>query len=94
MGIIAWVVLGLVAGLIARAVLPGRDGEGLLGTLVVGVVGALVGGFISRALGFGGLGTIFELRTWIIAVAGAALLVLLVRLAGSGGRSRGQVVSR
>jgi uncharacterized membrane protein YeaQ/YmgE (transglycosylase-associated protein family) len=81
MGIIAWIVLGLVAGLIARAILPGDDHIGIIRTLVVGVVGAVIGGFIAELLGFEGLGSFFEIRTWIIAVAGSLLLLLLIRVA-------------
>ena len=79
MGIIAWIILGLLAGLIARAILPGKDSEGLFATLLIGVAGAIVGGLIAEALGFGGLGTFFEMRTWIIAVLGAVLLLAGLR---------------
>ena len=88
MGIIAWIVLGLLAGAIAKAVMPGDDPGGIVVTLVIGVVGAIIGGLIAEWIGWGGLGSFFELRTWIIAVAGALLLLALVRLAGSGGRHR------
>ena len=88
MGIIAWVILGLLAGLIARAVLPGDDSVGIIATVLIGVVGALLGGFLSELLGFEGLGTFFELRTWIIAVAGAMLLLLLVRVVVHSGDHR------
>ena len=89
MGIIAWVILGLLAGLIARAVLPGNDSVGVIVTAIIGVAGALIGGFLSELLGFEGLGTFFELRTWIIAIAGAMLLLLLVRVvANSSDRRR------
>ena len=79
MGIIAWIVLGLLAGLIARAILPGRDSVGIIATMLIGVAGALIGGFVAELLDFGGLGTFFELRTWIIAVAGAMLLLVIHR---------------
>jgi uncharacterized membrane protein YeaQ/YmgE (transglycosylase-associated protein family) len=82
MGVIAWVILGLLAGLVARAVLPGRDDVGLFATLVIGVVGAIAGGFIAEILGFEGLGSFFEIRTWIIAIAGSMLLLALLRAAG------------
>ena len=81
MGIIAWVVLGLLAGLLARAVLPGDDSIGMIGTVLIGIAGAIAGGFVAELLGFEGLGTFFEIRTWVIAVAGAMVLLLLVRLA-------------
>jgi uncharacterized membrane protein YeaQ/YmgE (transglycosylase-associated protein family) len=88
MGIIAWIVLGLLAGLIARAVLPGNDSIGMIATVLVGIVGAVIGGFISELLGFEGLGSFFELRTWLIAIAGAAVLLLLVRAVSHGSDNR------
>jgi uncharacterized membrane protein YeaQ/YmgE (transglycosylase-associated protein family) len=79
MGIIAWIVLGLLAGLIARALMPGRDDVGVIATMLIGVAGAVIGGFIAELLGFDGLGSFFELRTWVIAVAGALLLLAVFR---------------
>ena len=78
MGIIAFIILGLIAGAIARAIHPG-DSEpgGLLGTLVVGVAGALLGGLIASVVGIGGIGGFFSLGTWLIAIAGALLLVTI-----------------
>jgi uncharacterized membrane protein YeaQ/YmgE (transglycosylase-associated protein family) len=81
MGIIAWIILGLLAGLIARAILPGSDAIGMLATLAIGIAGAVIGGFIAELVGFDGLGSFFELRTWIIAVAGAVLLLAILRAA-------------
>lgn len=77
MGIISWIVLGLIAGSIAKAILPGKTGGGWLTTLVVGVVGALVGGFLGSAILHIGLGGFFELRTWLLAVGGS-IVVLFV----------------
>jgi uncharacterized membrane protein YeaQ/YmgE (transglycosylase-associated protein family) len=94
MGIIAWIILGLLAGLIARALLPGKDPDGLIATLVIGVVGAIIGGLIAEALGWEGLGSFFDLRTWILAVAGSALVLVLVRVARGGRRPRGGVIPR
>jgi uncharacterized membrane protein YeaQ/YmgE (transglycosylase-associated protein family) len=91
-GIIAWIILGLLAGLIARTVLPGRDGEGLIATVLIGIAGAILGGIVAEALGYQGLGSFYELRTWIIAVAGSAGLLLVIRMARGGGRSR--IISR
>lgn len=86
MGIIAWILLGLLAGAIAKAILPGEDPGGVLLTIVIGIVGAIIGGLIGEWIGWGGLGSFFELRTWIIAVAGSLLLLVLVRFATGGGR--------
>jgi len=89
MGIIAWVILGLLAGAIAKALMPGDDPGGVFVTIAIGIVGAIAGGFIGEWLGFGGLGTFFELRTWIIAVAGALALLAIVRIATNSGRRHG-----
>jgi uncharacterized membrane protein YeaQ/YmgE (transglycosylase-associated protein family) len=81
MGILAWIILGLLAGLIAKALLPGEDPGGIIITTLLGVAGALVGGFIVRALGFGDpIDEFFDLSTWLGAIAGAALLLLLYRV--------------
>ena len=77
MGILAWVVLGLVAGALAKFIMPGQQGGGILLTIVLGIVGALVGGFLGTyVLGFGDISG-FDLRSIAIAVGGA-LLVLFV----------------
>lgn len=90
MGIVGWIVLGLLAGLIARAILPGKQPGGILVTLIVGVVGALLAGFVARALGFGDpIDEFFDLSTWIAAVVGAVVLLWLWEaLAGGRGRRR------
>ena len=87
MGIIAWIVLGAVAGFIAEH-LTGRRTNILLAT-VVGIVGALLGGFLARALfHVQTLDTFYNLSTWITAIAGAAILFLLMRAMSAGRRSR------
>lgn len=83
MGIIAWIILGLLAGLIARAILPGHDDLGLIVTCLIGVVGALIGGFVAELIGWEGLGSFFEIRTWLLAIAGSLLLLALLRTATS-----------
>ncbi len=89
MGILALLVLGLLAGLVAKLILPGNDPGGLIVTMVIGVVGAFVGGFLASALGFGGLSG-FDFRTFVIAVIGSILLLLLWRAVDRprGGRRR------
>jgi len=77
MGIIGFIILGLVAGAIAKALHKGEEPGGLLGTLVVGVLGALAGGLIASAVGLGGLGSFFSIGTWLIAIGGALLLLVL-----------------
>jgi uncharacterized membrane protein YeaQ/YmgE (transglycosylase-associated protein family) len=80
MGIFAWIVLGLLAGLLAKAVLPGEHPGGIIVTTLLGIGGALVGGFIVRALGFGDpIDEFFDISTWLGAVGGAVLLLAIYR---------------
>jgi uncharacterized membrane protein YeaQ/YmgE (transglycosylase-associated protein family) len=79
-GFIGWIVLGLLAGIIAKVLMPGRDPGGCIITMLIGVVGALLGGFLSsRLLGID-RGGFFDLRTWIIAIVGSIILLLIYRL--------------
>ena len=80
MGIIGWIVLGLIAGAIAKAILPGTQGGGWLITLVLGVVGALLGGFIGGAVFGVNLGGFFDIRTWLLAILGSIVVLLLYGL--------------
>ena len=92
MGIIAWIVLGVGAGLLANMLIPGRRSQGLLITCVIGVAGALLGGWLATKLfhvvtlrGF------FNISTWLTAIVGAAILLAVYHLVtsrGSGGRAR------
>lgn len=75
---IIWIVLGLVAGIIAKLLMPGRDPGGFIITIILGIVGALIGGFISTRLGFGDV-TGFNLPSIIIAVLGSVLLLFIYR---------------
>ena len=79
MGIIAWIVLGLIAGAIAKLLMPGNDPGGLIVTILIGIVGAVIGGFIGTRLGFGDV-TGFDLRSIGIAILGALVLLLGLRL--------------
>ena len=80
MGIIAWIVLGLLAGTIARALIPGRtEPGGCIGTTAVGILGALIGGFIASALDIGEIDEFFDLGTWLIAIGGSVILLLIIR---------------
>ena len=87
MGIIGWIVLGLLAGAIAKAILPGKQGGGWIITLVLGVVGALLGGFIGSAVFGVELGGFFEIRTWLLAIGGAIVVLLIYGLATRGRRA-------
>lgn len=80
-GIIGWIILGLLAGAIAKAILPGDDPGGIVVTMLIGIAGAIVGGLIASALNVGELGEFFDIGTWIIAILGALLLLVAYRLA-------------
>lgn len=80
MGLLAWVVLGLLAGGLAKLLMPGPDPGGCILTIIIGVVGALLGGFLSTALGFGGLTGRLDWRSLIIAVLGSIVLLAIWRL--------------
>lgn len=77
MGFIGWIVLGLIAGTIAKAILKDRAPGGWLGSLVVGVVGAAVGGWIGSMLFNIGLKEFWSIQTWAVAILGS-LLVLFI----------------
>jgi uncharacterized membrane protein YeaQ/YmgE (transglycosylase-associated protein family) len=79
MGILAWIVLGLVAGLIAKFLIPGNDPGGIIVTTLVGIAGAVLGGFAGTRLGWGDVKG-FDLRSIALSVGGAILLLLLLRL--------------
>ena len=78
MGILAWILFGLVVGFIAKLLTPGRDPGGFIVTMLVGIAGALVGGFIGRAMGFYGPN---ESAGWLMSILGAVILLLLYRVA-------------
>ena len=81
MGILAWIVLGLVAGALAKLIMPGKQGGGVILTFVLGVVGAIVGGFLGTyVFGFGDISG-FDLRSIAIAVGGALLVLFVYGLA-------------
>jgi uncharacterized membrane protein YeaQ/YmgE (transglycosylase-associated protein family) len=81
MGIIAWIILGLVAGLIANMLIPGRRSQGLILTCVIGIVGALLGGWLATKLfHIHSLQGFFNLSTWLTAIVGAAILLLAYHL--------------
>ena len=81
MGIIAWIILGLVAGLLANLLIPGRRSQGLILTCVIGIVGALLGGWVATKLfHIHSLHGFFNLSTWITAIVGAAVLLLIYHL--------------
>jgi uncharacterized membrane protein YeaQ/YmgE (transglycosylase-associated protein family) len=78
MGILSWLVLGLVVGVLAKWIMPGRDPGGIIVTIVIGIVGAFLGGFIGSFIGLGTV-TGFDLRSLALAVVGALVLLLVYR---------------
>jgi uncharacterized membrane protein YeaQ/YmgE (transglycosylase-associated protein family) len=79
MGLLSWIAIGLVAGILGKFLLPGKDPGGCFLTTIIGIVGALVGGAIATALGYGGVSG-FDLRSVGIATVGAILFQLVLRL--------------
>jgi uncharacterized membrane protein YeaQ/YmgE (transglycosylase-associated protein family) len=80
-GILAWIILGLLAGAIAKAILPGDDPGGIIVTMIIGVVGALLGGFLAQAIfSVDTLDNFWDLSTWVTAIVGSIILLLLYRL--------------
>jgi len=78
MGIIGWIVLGFLAGLLAKRLMPGAERVGFILTTLLGIGGALLGGFIATALGFGDpVDEFFDISTWIAAIAGALLILFI-----------------
>jgi uncharacterized membrane protein YeaQ/YmgE (transglycosylase-associated protein family) len=75
--IIAWILIGLVAGALAKLIMPGDDPGGIIVTILIGVAGAFVGGFLASLIGLGGGGLIW---TIIVATIGAIILLLIYRL--------------
>ena len=78
MGFFSWIVLGLIVGILAKWIMPGKDGGGFIMTVVLGVVGAMVGGYVSTLLGMGTV-TGFNLPSLIIAVIGALLVLFIYK---------------
>ena len=80
MGIIAWIILGLIGGAIGKALLPGDDPGGIVVTMIIGVVGAILGGFLASLI-FGAepLDEFFDLSTWITAIVGSIVVLMIYR---------------
>ena len=92
MGIIAFIILGLLAGLIAKAIMPGNDPGGYIVTTIIGIVGALLGGFLAAVL-FDAhpLDEFFDISTWVTAIVGSIILLALYRVVVDRGGGRGAV---
>ncbi|NXY95735.1 GlsB/YeaQ/YmgE family stress response membrane protein [Streptomyces sp. BR123] len=81
MGIIGWILLGLLAGILAKLLMPGRDPGGIIVTILIGVAGALLGGWLGKVIfGVESIDGFFELSTWIAAIVGSLILLAVYRL--------------
>lgn len=87
MGFLAFLLLGLIAGAIAKAILPGRQGGGWIATLVLGVIGAMLGGWLGSLLFGADMNQFWSLESWLLAIGGS-IIVLLIYGAIVGGRRR------
>jgi uncharacterized membrane protein YeaQ/YmgE (transglycosylase-associated protein family) len=79
-GILSWILLGLIAGAIAKALMPGRDPGGCIITMLLGIAGAFVGGWVGKTLFHVRLGKFFDLRTWLLAIVGSLIILIVYRL--------------
>ncbi len=81
MGIIGWIVLGLIAGAIAKAILPGDDPGGMIVTTLIGIVGAILGGFLAGVLfDADPMDEFFDISSWLTAIVGAIILLVIYRM--------------
>jgi uncharacterized membrane protein YeaQ/YmgE (transglycosylase-associated protein family) len=88
MGILAWIIIGLLAGAIAKALMPGRDPGGVIITMVIGILGGLLGGWLGKAIfHVHSINGFFHLSTWIAAIVGSMILLALYRAVTHGRRS-------
>lgn len=87
MGIVGWIVLGLIAGAIAKAIMPGKDPGGIIITMLLGIVGAVIGGFVGRMLFNTDISTFFSLSTWLLSILGSLIVLGVYRLV-RGSRAR------
>jgi len=79
MGILSWIVMGLIVGVLAKFIMPGKDPGGIIITILIGIAGSFVGGFIGSFLGFGPV-TGFNIGSILLAIGGAVLLLILYRV--------------
>ena len=76
MGILSWILLGLIAGALAKAIRPGRDPQGCIITMIIGIVGAVIGGWVATLLGWGGVNG-FNLYSLLVATVGAIIFLAI-----------------
>jgi uncharacterized membrane protein YeaQ/YmgE (transglycosylase-associated protein family) len=81
MGLLSWIVFGLIAGGLAKLIMPGKDPGGCLVTILIGIVGAVIGGFIGAQLGYGGMSEFeFNLGSLFLSIHGAVNLLVISRM--------------
>ncbi|WWP01811.1 MAG: GlsB/YeaQ/YmgE family stress response membrane protein [Candidatus Dasytiphilus stammeri] len=78
MGIISWIFFGFIAGILAKWIMPGKDGGGIIITIILGILGALVGGWISTLLGFGKVDG-FNFGSFLVAIIGSLMILWIYR---------------
>ena len=76
MGFLSWIVMGLIAGVLAKFIMPGKGPEGIVITILIGIAGAFVGGFVGSLLGLGNV-TGFDIGSFLLAIGGSVLLLIL-----------------
>jgi uncharacterized membrane protein YeaQ/YmgE (transglycosylase-associated protein family) len=79
MGVLAWILLGLIAGALAKWIMPGKDPGGIIVTILIGIAGAMLGGYVGTTLGIGSVSGL-NIQSFLIAIAGALVLLFLYRL--------------
>ena len=79
MGILSWIAMGLIVGVLAKLIMPGKDPGGIIITILIGIAGAFLGGYIGSFLGIGTV-TGFNMISLLLAIGGALLLLILYRL--------------
>ncbi|WP_030302101.1 GlsB/YeaQ/YmgE family stress response membrane protein [Streptomyces katrae] len=81
MGILAWILIGLFAGIIAKMLMPGKDPGGIIITILIGIAGGLLGGWLGKVIfGVDSIDGFFEISTWIAAIVGSFILLGVFRL--------------
>ncbi len=91
MSVVGWIVLGLIAGVIAKSLLGGRAHHGVIVTIVIGIAGALLGGWAaSKFFGIDSTGGFFDLSTWLIAIIGSVVLLLIYHAITNASRGSGR----
>lgn len=86
--ILSWLLVGAIVGSLARAILPGRIGKGLIVAILLGVAGAFVGGWLSSTFLNISIGTVWDVRTWLIALGGSIVVLFVWGILTSFGKKK------